>query len=133
MKAFVLEDNLIDLKLWRVLLQAGGHETVTWTSAVGALAEIRRQRPDIVLLDLNLAGQDGLELVRAMRAVPDTSDIPVLAVTAYPQRYTAEEIVAAGCSAMMMKPVDTRRLVREMQSLCERGGTGVSDEHPDHR
>jgi CheY-like chemotaxis protein len=132
-KAFVLEDNPIDRKLWRALLQANGHEAITWNSAQGALEQIRRQRPDIVLLDLNLAGTDGLELVRAMRTRADTSDIPVLAVTAYPQRYTHTEVVAAGCSAMLMKPVDTRQIVHEMQLLCERKARGGSDGHPDHR
>jgi len=132
-KAFVVEDNPIDLKLWRALLQAYGHEAVTWNSADGALEQIRSLRPDIVLLDLNLAGADGLDLVRAMRSGADTSDIPVLAVTAYPQRYTDAEVVDAGCSAMLVKPVDTRQIVREMQLLCERKARGRFDEHPDHR
>jgi len=132
-KAFVLEDNPIDLKLWRLLLLDTGHEAIAWTRVQGALAEIHRQRPDVVLLDLNLAGEDGLDLVRTMRTMPGMRDIPVLAVTAYPQRYTTADVLAAGCTGIMLKPVDTRRLVLEMQSLCQRPGAGRSDEHLDHR
>lgn len=131
MKAFVLEDNPIDLKLWSVLLQEEGHELTTWTRIEGALSQILLHRPDIVLLDLHLAGADGLDLVRAIRRSSEVRSIPVLAITAYPLRYTTSEALHAGCSAVMLKPVDTRRLVEQMRKLCAPSAGEVADEPPD--
>ncbi len=132
MKAFVIEDNSIDLKLLAALLLSGGHELISFASAEGALEEISAQHPDVVLLDLNLAGKDGLELARAMRAIDDMKSIPVLAITAYPQLYTTAEIFEAGCSALIVKPVDTRSLIGDIQTLCARTG-GRANERPDSR
>jgi CheY-like chemotaxis protein len=131
MKAFLIEDHPLDMKLLRVLLQEGGYQLVSCTSPDGALAGIRAQRPDVVLLDLNLAGRDGLDIVRAMRAHDDTRGVPVLAVTAYPQRYSHAEIFDAGCSGILVKPLDTRRLVSQMQELCVHASGENVDEPPD--
>jgi CheY-like chemotaxis protein len=133
MKAFVIEDHPLDMKLLSVLLRDAGHDLVSWSGIEGALAGIRAQRPDVVLLDLNLSGADGLEIVRAMRANADTRAIPVLAVTAYPQRYSHAEIVDAGCTGIIVKPVDTRQLLGQMQRACASASGNPAHEPADRR
>jgi CheY-like chemotaxis protein len=98
---------------------------VTCSSAAGALDQIIAQRPDVVLVDLNLPGIDGLELVRTMRAHQDASTVPVLAMTAYPHRYTNRQAFDAGCSAWISKPFNTRNLITQLLVLCERHATGA--------
>lgn len=118
MKALLVEDNPVDARLVRALMEADGHELTALSSASGALERIIAQRPDVVLVDLNLPGSDGLELVRAMRAHQDARAVPVLAITAYPARYTSRDAFQAGCSGWIIKPLDTRNLIAQLQVLC---------------
>jgi CheY-like chemotaxis protein len=121
MRVFVIEDNPIDLKLMHVVLQLDGHEAREHPSAEGALEVIRSYRPDVILIDLNLPGVGGLALVRELQQCRDTSSIPIVAVTAYPLRYQFPEVVAAGCSAYIVKPIDTRELGPQLRAIARRG------------
>jgi CheY-like chemotaxis protein len=64
----------------------------------------------MIIVDLSLPDSDGLSLVRRLRSDPRAGKIPVLAVTFYPERYTREEAMAAGCDAYVVKPISTRTL-----------------------
>jgi CheY-like chemotaxis protein len=123
-KVLVIEDNPIDLKLMRAVLQLNGHEARERTGAEGMLEEVRSFRPDVVLLDLNLPGVDGLALARGLQRYQDTRQIPIVAVTAYPLRYQAWEVVAAGCIACIVKPIDTRELVNQLLAVATPGVPG---------
>jgi DNA-binding response OmpR family regulator len=120
-RALLVEDNPVDRKLLRVLLEAEGHEVVACSDAGGALDLMSSQRPDVVLVDLNLPDRSGLELVRDLRAQGATHSLPVLAMTAYPHRYTFREVVDAGCSAWLIKPLDTRSLIAQLNALYRPG------------
>jgi CheY-like chemotaxis protein len=121
MRVLVIEDNPIDLKLMRAVLQLDGHEAREHTAAEGAFEVIRSYRPDVILIDLNLPGVDGLALVRELQQCRDTSHIPIVAVTAYPFRYHGAEVVAAGCSACIVKPIDTRELGHQLRAIAKLG------------
>ncbi|HEY0793023.1 MAG TPA: response regulator [Chthoniobacterales bacterium] len=110
MNILVVEDNPIDRKLFCYLFRTDGHGVVERGSAEAALEEMRKRCPDIILLDLNLPGLDGLALVRLMKADPDLRHIPVVAVTGAQEWFSQEDALAAGCNAFFPKPVDTRAL-----------------------
>ena len=117
MKVVVVEDNPVDTRLLCAVVESAGHHVIACTCAVDALEEIIVAQPDVVLVDLNLPGIDGLELVRAMRAHAQANTVPVLAMTAYPHCYSSRQALEAGCSEWMIKPVDTRSLVPRLLAI----------------
>ena len=121
-KVVVIDDNRIDLKLMGTLLEISGHLVIGQASPAQALAELNACRPDVILLDLQLPQIDGLTLLRVLKAAPDTRDIPIVAVTAYPDIYRRAEVLAAGCAAYWIKPVDTRALVGDVEAIANRRG-----------
>ena len=74
------------------------------------MESINREKPEMIIVDLGLPDTDGLTLVRKLRLDPQAKRIPVLAVTFYPERYSREEAMAAGCDAYLVKPISTRTL-----------------------
>src|SRR5678815_2286673 len=77
----VVDDNLANLKLLRVALELEGYDSATAVDAQEALRVLEKCRPDIILMDIQLPGMDGLDLSRKLKADPETSDIVILAVT----------------------------------------------------
>ncbi len=109
-KVLIVDDNAVNLKLVTYVVQAAGFEVETAVDADKALAAIARGEPDVILMDLQLPGIDGLELTRRIKADPATRDIRVIAVTAYAMKGDREKAVAAGCDDYVTKPIDTRAL-----------------------
>ncbi len=120
MKVLIIEDDPTDRKLMGAVLKMSGHIVRENASAEEALDAIAADRPDVILLDLRLPDIDGLTLARQLKASPGTSRIPIVAVTAYPDRYRRDELLAAGCEACIIKPVDTRDLARQLENAAER-------------
>lgn len=106
----VVDDNPTNLKLIAYLLQAKGYEVRTAADAESALEVVRTARPQLILMDLQLPGMDGLELTRRLKRSAETRDIVVIAVTAYAMRGDEQRARAAGCDDYMAKPIDTRAL-----------------------
>lgn len=98
------------LKLVHVVLSAAGHRVSGARGANQAIESINRDKPEMIILDLSLPDSDGLTLVRKLRSDPRSVKIPVLAVTFYPERYSQEQAIAAGCDAYVVKPISTRTL-----------------------
>ena len=121
MKVLVVEDHPIDLKLARAVVQTAGHDSIERSSAEGALEVIRSYRPDVILLDLNLPGIDGIQFARELRQHLDTRDVPIVAVTAYPHQYWLADVLSAGCAVRITKPINTRELVRQLWAVAARG------------
>ena len=109
-RILVVDDNPTNLKLVSYLVKAQGYEVETAGDAEAALTSIARARPDLILMDLQLPGIDGLELTRRLKNAPETADIRIVAVTAYAMKGDQEKAMAAGCDAYVTKPIDTRAL-----------------------
>jgi CheY-like chemotaxis protein len=109
-RILVVDDNPANAKLVAYLLSNSGYEVTTAHDDVSALASIKSQPPQLILMDVQLPGVDGLELTRRIKADPKTRDIVVLAVTAYAQRGDEERARAAGCEGYVTKPINTRAL-----------------------
>jgi two-component system, cell cycle response regulator DivK len=104
----VVEDNPRNLKLVRDLLEHLGYRTLEATTAEDGLALARAHRPDLVLMDVQLPGMDGVQALTRLRADPATSGIPVVAVTAFAMKDDRARFVAAGFDGYLEKPIDVR-------------------------
>ena len=101
----IVEDNPLNLKLTRTMLDRSGYRIHTASNGQEALELIPRVRPDLVLMDLQLAGMDGLEVVRRLKADPSTRGAIVVALTAYAMKGDRERAEAAGCDGYITKPI----------------------------
>src|SRR5260370_32553287 len=106
----VVADNDANLRLFTYLLSSKGYEVRAATDAQQALELLRDFHPRMILMDLQLPGTDGYELTRRLKADPATSDIIIIALTAYAMRGDEEKALAAGCEGYITKPIDTRTL-----------------------
>jgi CheY-like chemotaxis protein len=116
----IVDDNPVNMKLIRVLLSGEGYEIRTACDANEALAVLQEFRPDLILMDIQLPGIDGLELTRRLKAAPATRAIPVLGLTAYAMKGDEERILAAGCDGYIPKPINTRTLPNFIRECLQR-------------
>lgn len=120
MHVLLVEDDPTDVKMLSAVLTSGGHSVLEKATAEEAFAAVKARHPEVVLLDLKLPGMDGLALARRLTDDPDTRHIPIIAITAAPERFSREEALAAGCDAYIVKPVDTRTLSARIASAAQR-------------
>jgi CheY-like chemotaxis protein len=106
----VVEDNQASQMLIEAVLQGRGYLVRLASSAPEALASIALQRPDLILMDIQLPGQDGLSLTRQLKADPAQASIPVVAVTAHAMASDRQLSLDAGCIGHITKPYDTQIL-----------------------
>lgn len=106
----IVDDNPLNLKLVHVVLKAEGYEARTATDAEEALVVLGSWRPQLVLMDLQMPGMDGLELTRTLKADPATRGIRILALTAFAMKGDDQKALAAGCDGYIAKPVDVKTL-----------------------
>jgi CheY-like chemotaxis protein len=115
----IVDDNPVNLKLIRILLAGEGYDVHTAGDAEEATRVLREQRPQMILMDIQLPGIDGLELTRRLKSDPATRDITILGLTAYAMKGDEEKILAAGCDGYIAKPIDTRTLPAVIQHYLE--------------
>jgi two-component system, cell cycle response regulator DivK len=104
----VIEDNPINMKLAIFLLESAGRTVLTATDAECGLTLARSRQPDLILMDIQLPGMDGLEATAVLKGDATTRDIPVIALTALAMKGDEERIRAAGCDSYIAKPIDYR-------------------------
>lgn len=115
----VVEDDPHSCRIAVAALEHAGFRCQTAANAGEALAALQRERPQLVLMDFNLPGLDGLQLTRWIKEDDLTRDIPVLAVTAYAMEGDADIARASGCAGYIPKPYDPADLVRETKRLLD--------------
>jgi two-component system cell cycle response regulator DivK len=100
----IVEDNPANLKLARLVLERAGHRVIAASAAEEGIELARAQQPDMVLMDVQLPGIDGLAATAQLKADPATAHIPVVALTAFAMKGDEERIRAAGCDGYLSKP-----------------------------
>jgi len=109
-KILIVEDNARNMRLIGMALKARGYTLLEATDGNQALATAIKERPDLILMDVQLPRMSGLEVTRRLRQVSGFENTPIVAVSAYAMKGDRERIVDAGCDAYLSKPVDTRQL-----------------------
>ncbi len=107
----VVEDNPQNLKLAQLVLQRAGHAVLLAGNGEAGLALAREQQPDLILMDVQMPGMDGLSATRLLKADPMTAHVKVVALTALAMKGDAERILAAGCDAYLAKPYHYNELI----------------------
>jgi len=113
-KILLVEDNEVNRRLAEFLLRSHGYQVREATTAVEALEMLEKERPDLIVMDIQLPGMDGLEVTRKIKAQPATADIPVIAVTSYAMKGDREKALAAGCVGYVTKPIDKNIFIQEI-------------------
>jgi CheY-like chemotaxis protein len=114
-----VEDNEANRMLIQAVLEGLGHVVLLAGSASEAITSIRHRRPDLILMDIQLPGQDGLSLTRRLKADPEFASIPVVAVTAHAMATDRQDCLDAGCAGYIAKPFNTRTLGGQIQTFLE--------------
>jgi CheY-like chemotaxis protein len=113
-RILLVEDNPSNSKLARLLLEREGHEVRVAVDADEALNQLQTFVPELILMDIQLPGMDGLTLTRKLKSEPRTRDIPVVAMTAYAMKGDEARALAAGCQGYITKPIDTRHFAGDV-------------------
>ncbi len=109
-KVLIVEDNPANMTLATFLVETAGHTVISATDAEAGLTLARAEQPDLILMDIQLPGMDGLEATRQLKRDVATRAIPVIALTALAMKGDEERIRAAGCDGYIAKPLAYRDL-----------------------
>ena len=104
-KVLIVEDNPTNMTLAVFLLQSAGHTVLSATDAEAGLTLARDEQPNLILMDIQLPGMDGLEATALLKRADRTRAIPVIALTALAMKGDEERIRAAGCDGYIAKPM----------------------------
>ncbi len=118
-RILVVEDNEMNMKLFRDVLIATGYRTLEATTGGEAIELATDQRPDLVLMDIQLPDLDGVQALRKLRGDERTAAIPVLAVTAQAMRDDRARFLEAGFDDYLAKPVNLGELIGTVRRLCD--------------
>ena len=113
----LVEDNEMNRDMLSRRLINRGYQIIIAEDGERAVELTRSERPDLVLMDVSLPKLTGWEATRILKADPETSSIPVIALTAHTMSTDQEEAVAAGCDGFETKPVDLKVLVGKVEAL----------------
>jgi len=118
------EDNLYMLQLWFDVL--GGYEILSARDGAAGIAMAEAERPDLILMDLNLPQIDGWEATRRLKADPATRDIPIIALSAHAMAGDREKALATGCDEFDTKPIEFDRLLAKIEQAltAKESGSG---------
>jgi two-component system cell cycle response regulator DivK len=111
----IVEDNELNMKLFRDLLEAHGYQTAGTSNGYEALDLVRKLRPDLILMDIQLPQVSGLEVTRWIKDDPELRTIPVVAVTAFAMKGDEERIREGGCEAYLSKPISVGKFIETVR------------------
>ena len=110
-RVLVVEDNVSNMTLATFLLKSAGHTVLSATDAEKGLTIARAEQPELILMDIQLPGMDGLEATALLKGDVTTRAIPVIALTALAMKGDEERIRAAGCDGYIAKPLAYREFL----------------------
>jgi len=120
--ALVVEDNEVNQLLTASVLEREGFVVDLAADSAQALEQLRARTPDVILMDVQLPGVDGLTLTRQIKADPATAQITIVALTAHAMTGDREQTLAAGCAGYISKPIDTRTFARQVRDFMPQPG-----------
>lgn len=127
-KILVVEDNEKNMYLMCYILEAMGHRPIRAVTGEQGVEMAVTERPDLILMDIQLPGMDGLEAIGRIRASEAGGTIPIIAITSYAMSGDRERLLAAGCNGYIEKPVNPETIMAELQVYL---GDSVLHEGPE--
>jgi two-component system cell cycle response regulator DivK len=116
----IVEDNEKNMKLVRDVLQAKGYVTLEAVTGEDGVRLATERKPDLILMDIQLPGISGIDALRQLRANPDTSHIPAVAVTASVMQQDRKHITEAGFDGYLGKPINLKEFLDMVRTMLER-------------
>lgn len=104
-KVLIVEDNELNLKLFHDLLLIQNYEVITSKDGIGIPSIVERERPDLILMDIQLGDISGIDIIKELKRTPSTSNIPIVAITAFAMKNDEIRILESGCDVYLSKPV----------------------------
>ncbi|NTV53343.1 MAG: response regulator [Candidatus Firestonebacteria bacterium] len=123
----VVEDNELNMELVRDILRAYGYRVGEAFNGQACLNYLEQEIPDLILMDLQLPDVNGYTLVQKLRTDVRCQTLPIVAVTAFAMKGDREKAMNAGCTGVIMKPIDTRAFPRQVEAYLR----GFSEQGPD--
>ena len=115
-RVMIVEDNELNMKLFKDLIEASGYETIRTRNGLEALDLARAHNPDLILMDIQLPEVSGLEVTKWIKEDDKLHRIPVIAVTAFAMKGDEERIRQGGCEAYISKPISVASFVQTIKS-----------------
>jgi two-component system cell cycle response regulator DivK len=115
----IIEDNALNMKLFRDLLRAQGYQVLEATDGLAGLDLARAETPDLILLDIHLPDVSGLEVAVKLKAAERTRDIPILVITASLLPEAEQSALSSGCDAFLRKPIAISEFRTTVASLLK--------------
>jgi CheY-like chemotaxis protein len=116
-KVLIIEDNDDNRGILRQQLEYLGYEVVEASTSTEGLDQMKKENPDLVIVDVMLAGADGREVARKIRMDPKTKDVPILASTVLFQREDVRSCLDAGCNDVLSKPFTLQQLKEKLDKV----------------
>ena len=114
-KILLIEDNGQNLYLITFILEKNGYEVIQARDGLEGIEKAIQEKPDLILLDIQLPVMDGYQVARRMKSMPELKDIPIVALTSYAMAGDRERILAAGCDGYIEKPINPETFMAEIE------------------
>ncbi len=116
-KILIIEDNVKNQKLFATILDESGYQVFQARDAATGIIQAQKEQPDLILMDIQMPGMNGLDAIKLLKQNPDTAAIPVVALTALAMMGDKERILASGFDEYLSKPVNYKLLLSTVESL----------------
>ncbi len=121
----VIEDNALNMKLVKSLLKIGNYTVLEAEDAETGIRVAREQKPDLILMDIQLPGMDGLTATRILKEDEAVNGIPIIALTSHAMDGDEQKALNAGCGGYISKPIDTRAFLQSIEN-CFKADTQIT-------
>lgn len=119
MKILIIEDNALNMKLASSLLEITGYETLQADNAESGIAVAKKEIPDLILMDIQLPGMDGVAATKLLKEEKLTKDIPIIAMTSFAMKGDKERMKEIGFDAYIPKPFDYKKFLTTIKYFLE--------------
>lgn len=116
----IVEDDLKSLKLARDMLQVSGYATLEATNGKEGVGLARIEKPDLILMDIQLPVMDGLVAIKLLKNDDVTKDIPIIVLTAYAMKGDEKKLRETGCDGYISKPIDVKGFLKKISEIIYR-------------
>lgn len=119
-KILIIDDNPVNRELASDLLKLHGFQMLQAKDAETGIELAKAKMPDLILMDIQLPGMDGLEATRRLKEDATTMNVPIVAITAYAMKGDEEKALKAGCIGYIPKPIDTRKFPETIKNFLRK-------------